>query len=123
MKECVARTASNLRSWGKQIFGNFYKEMRDCRKHMEELMSAEPTEDTVKAIRALDMRMDELEEREECYWRQRSRQNFKVVIRIPNYFMLRSIRGFRGIILCPFLMKLGISLRRRIKLQKYLFEW
>lgn len=65
-------TATSLGKWSKEKFGDFAKEIRECKKVMNELMEKEQTEDVFAKMRAIDLRMDELEEREELYWRQRS---------------------------------------------------
>uniref|UniRef100_A0A803LSW9 Endonuclease/exonuclease/phosphatase domain-containing protein n=1 Tax=Chenopodium quinoa TaxID=63459 RepID=A0A803LSW9_CHEQI len=57
-------------------FGDFSKEMRDCKGKMEVLMREEPTDRVIADMRAIDAGMDELEKREEVYWHQRSRQEW-----------------------------------------------
>ncbi|KAL2939823.1 Holliday junction ATP-dependent DNA helicase RuvA [Bienertia sinuspersici] len=41
---------------------------------MDELMPEDQTQEVVEMMKAIDLRMDQLEEKEEAYWRQRSRQ-------------------------------------------------
>lgn len=41
---------------------------------MQRLMEEDQTQDVTEQMQAIDERMDELEEREEIYWKQRSRQ-------------------------------------------------
>lgn len=74
MMHNLGATAKGLVQWGKKVFGSVPKELRAYRARMEELMKDEQTEQVVNEIRAIDTRMDELEEREERYWKQRSRQ-------------------------------------------------
>ena len=73
---CVNNTARELQKWGKKHFGSIDKELSECRKQMSELVQDEPTEEVIAQMKALDARMDELEEREEVYWKQRSRQDW-----------------------------------------------
>ncbi|KAL2939928.1 hypothetical protein RDABS01_001310 [Bienertia sinuspersici] len=72
----VRSTASALSSWSKQTFGNTNKELRECQKHMSTLMEKQQTKDVIEQMKMLDIRMDELERREEMFWHQRSRQNW-----------------------------------------------
>uniref|UniRef100_A0A803MZ27 Uncharacterized protein n=1 Tax=Chenopodium quinoa TaxID=63459 RepID=A0A803MZ27_CHEQI len=67
---------SLLGSWSKETFGDFGKEMKECKQQMETLVECTQTHEILNQMRALDERMDELEEREERYWRQRSRQDW-----------------------------------------------
>ncbi|KAL2926785.1 hypothetical protein RDABS01_028375, partial [Bienertia sinuspersici] len=69
-------TASKLTRWNKEKFGSFAKEMRACRTQMKNLMEQDQTKEVIDMMRALDDRMDELEAREELYWKQRSRQSW-----------------------------------------------
>ncbi|KAL2931486.1 Phenylalanine ammonia-lyase 3 [Bienertia sinuspersici] len=50
--------------------------MREYRNRMEKLMGETQTNEVIAQLKALDDRMDELEHREELYWRQRSRQDW-----------------------------------------------
>lgn len=72
----IANTANSLRSWSNNIFGNTTKELRECQNQMQKIMEQEQTVEIVEQMRALDMRMDELENREETFWHQMSRQNW-----------------------------------------------
>ncbi|KAL2892194.1 LINE-1 reverse transcriptase-like protein [Bienertia sinuspersici] len=63
-------------AWSKSKFGNFAKEMRDCRNEMNRLIEESQTNEVIEKMRALDNRMEELESREEQYWKQRSRQDW-----------------------------------------------
>ena len=72
----ITRTARELRGWSKETFGGVAKELRECKMSMGKLMEEEPTAENLNQMRALDERMDELEAREEIYWRQRSRQDW-----------------------------------------------
>ncbi|KAL2905785.1 Kinesin heavy chain [Bienertia sinuspersici] len=66
----------NISLWRKATFGEFTKEMCECRKKMHDLMKKELSEEIIEKMRALDKRMDELERREEMYWHQRSMQSW-----------------------------------------------
>lgn len=72
----VAKTATTLTKWSKEKFGIevFAREMRECKKYMNNLMEELPTNEVLAKIRAMDEQMDELERREEIYWSQHSRQ-------------------------------------------------
>ncbi|KAL2939383.1 LINE-1 retrotransposable element ORF2 protein [Bienertia sinuspersici] len=72
----LEETSTQLIRWSKETFGSFAREMRDCKKIMEKLMEMEPTEEVIAQMRAVDDRLDELESKEEVYWRQRSRQTW-----------------------------------------------
>uniref|UniRef100_A0A803MJ30 Uncharacterized protein n=1 Tax=Chenopodium quinoa TaxID=63459 RepID=A0A803MJ30_CHEQI len=72
----IKRTAANLGGWSKAYFGNFAKEMGDCKAGMAALMEKEPSPENIAQMKAIDERMDELEEREEVFWKQRSRQEW-----------------------------------------------
>ena len=72
----LGRTKNELRKWSQTRFGDFAKEMRACRQQMGALMEDEPTHANIQKMRELDHRMDELEAREEIYWKQRSRQEW-----------------------------------------------
>lgn len=61
--------------WSKHTFGNTAKEICKCQQQMKELMEQDPTAERMECMRNIDARMEELENREESYWRQRSRQN------------------------------------------------
>uniref|UniRef100_A0A803LHG6 RNase H type-1 domain-containing protein n=1 Tax=Chenopodium quinoa TaxID=63459 RepID=A0A803LHG6_CHEQI len=50
--------------------------MKDCRARMDSLMQETQSDEVIAQMRALDDRMDELERREEMYWKQRSRQEW-----------------------------------------------
>lgn len=69
----MAVTTRKLCQWSREKFGNFAKEMRNCKSRMAQLMEAAQTDDVIAEMRAIDNRMDELESREEVYWKQRSR--------------------------------------------------
>ena len=70
------RMARELREWSCKRFGEFAKEMRACKLQMGKLMEEDQTSETINRMRAIDERMDELEKREEIYWKQRSRQDW-----------------------------------------------
>lgn len=72
----IAHTSGQLSAWGRKKFADFAKELKDCRTRMEELMGEPQTANIIAEMKALDDRMDELENREELYWRQRSRQDW-----------------------------------------------
>lgn len=74
----LMRNAHKLGSWSKQTFGNTAKEIRGCQSEMQKLMEEEPTLEVMEQMRRLDGRMDELEKKEEVYWKQRSRQDWLV---------------------------------------------
>ncbi|KAL2921780.1 4-hydroxy-2 2'-bipyrrole-5-methanol synthase PigH [Bienertia sinuspersici] len=67
----LSRIATRLRTWSTNTFGNFSKEMRECQSKMSKLMKEEQMGDVIEKMRAVDSRIDELERREELYWRQR----------------------------------------------------
>ena len=72
----MAKATRELREWSRARFGDFAKEMRQCKQQMGALMEAELTADTITQMNAIDARMDELEKREEIFWKQRSRQEW-----------------------------------------------
>uniref|UniRef100_A0A803KXJ5 Endonuclease/exonuclease/phosphatase domain-containing protein n=1 Tax=Chenopodium quinoa TaxID=63459 RepID=A0A803KXJ5_CHEQI len=72
----IAHTSINLSAWSRNKFGDFFTELKDCKARMETLMGGNQTDEVISQMRALDDRMDELENREELYWRQRSRQDW-----------------------------------------------
>lgn len=47
--------------------------MQACKNEMSRLMEEPQTEENFSRIQAINDRMDELESREEMYWKQRSR--------------------------------------------------
>lgn len=65
----LAAMTSKLRQWSREKFGNFAKEMRGCKLRVTQLMEEAQTEDVIAEMRAIDNRMDELEVREEVYWK------------------------------------------------------
>lgn len=71
----LMRTTNKLAVWSKHTFGNTAKEICKCQQQMKELMEQDPTAERMECMRNIDARMEELENREESYWRQRSRQN------------------------------------------------
>ncbi|KAL2931883.1 hypothetical protein RDABS01_037293 [Bienertia sinuspersici] len=73
------KTSSALSRWSRENFGSFAKEMRACRKQMQDLMEEPQTEEVLAKARTIDRRMDELENREELYWKQRSRQEWLMI--------------------------------------------
>ena len=72
----VGRMARKLGEWSKHKFGDFAKEMRTYKDQMGKLMCEYPSRETIAQMWSLDQRMDELELREELYWKQRSRQDW-----------------------------------------------
>uniref|UniRef100_A0A803M8Y9 Endonuclease/exonuclease/phosphatase domain-containing protein n=1 Tax=Chenopodium quinoa TaxID=63459 RepID=A0A803M8Y9_CHEQI len=72
----IAHTSLNLSAWSRNKFGDFVKELKECRARMESLMEENQTKSIIAQMRALDDRMDELESREELYWRPQSRQDW-----------------------------------------------
>ena len=72
----VGWTAAKLSSWSKQNFGDFAQVMRDLKGQMQALMQEPQTKDVIERMKAIDDRMDEIEAREELFWRQRSRQDW-----------------------------------------------
>uniref|UniRef100_A0A803MS51 Endonuclease/exonuclease/phosphatase domain-containing protein n=1 Tax=Chenopodium quinoa TaxID=63459 RepID=A0A803MS51_CHEQI len=72
----IAFTSSNLSAWSREKFGDFVKDLQACKGKMEQLMGETQTEEVIAQMRAIDDRMDELERREEMYWKQRSRQDW-----------------------------------------------
>ena len=72
----LARAAKDLEGWSQNRFGESAKELRSCKQQMGALMEAEQTPETIQKMKALDSRMDELETREEIFWKQRSRQEW-----------------------------------------------
>ncbi|KAL2903368.1 hypothetical protein RDABS01_002078 [Bienertia sinuspersici] len=63
----IVSEANRLRTWSKNTFGNFAKEMRECQSKMAKLREEEQMDDVIEQMRAVDSRMDELERREELY--------------------------------------------------------
>ena len=57
----IAHTSGQLSAWGRKKFGDFAKELKDCRGRMEELMSEPQTANIIAEMKALDDRMDKLE--------------------------------------------------------------
>lgn len=74
VKEKLKRTTSSLMKWSKGKFGNHAREIRECKNKMSKLIVEPQTDEVIARIRALDDHMDELDSREELYWKQRSRQ-------------------------------------------------
>ena len=72
----IARTAAKLSTWSKHTFGNFAKDMRELQSQMKQLMKETQTHEIIAKMKAIDERMDEMEAREELFWRQRSRQDW-----------------------------------------------
>ena len=72
----LSQMARGLKEWSKKKFGEFAKEMRACKIQMAKLMEDEQTQEVIEEMRAIDLRMDELEKREEIYWKQRSQQEW-----------------------------------------------
>lgn len=72
----ISRMASKLSIWSRDKFGDFHKELKACQQQMRALMEEPQSEEVLHQMRAIDDRMDELERREEVYWRQRSRQDW-----------------------------------------------
>ena len=72
----IAHTSRNLSAWGRNKFGDSMKEMKDCRLKMEQLIKEMQTDEIIAQMRTLDDGMDDLENREEMYWKQRSRQEW-----------------------------------------------
>lgn len=73
MKHKLERLASSLAGWGTSTFGGVRKELRELKKRIEVLRSdpnrTGPTYEEIKA----EIRIVELNYREEIMWRQRSR--------------------------------------------------
>lgn len=65
----VAKMARDLQRWSNTKFGDFAKETRACKTHMGKLMEEPQTTEIIDKMRAIDMRMDKLETREEIYWK------------------------------------------------------
>lgn len=63
----IARMTSELREWSKNKFGDFAKEMRNCKGRTGKLIEEEPTVESLAQMRAIDGRMEELERREEIF--------------------------------------------------------
>ena len=76
MKRKMLSVTRKLREWSNKNFGEFAKEMRGCQVQMKRLMEEQQTEDIIAQMRSIDARMDELEKREEIFWKQRSRQEW-----------------------------------------------
>uniref|UniRef100_A0A803L8S1 Endonuclease/exonuclease/phosphatase domain-containing protein n=1 Tax=Chenopodium quinoa TaxID=63459 RepID=A0A803L8S1_CHEQI len=72
----IAFTSVNLSARSRKKLGDFMRELKYCREKMESLMSETQSEEVIAQMRVLDDRMDELERREELYWKQRSRQEW-----------------------------------------------
>ena len=72
----VVGTTTKLSSWSHRTFGNLAKDLRELQGQMKNLMQETQTPDVIAKMRAIDERMDELEAREEVFWRQRSRQDW-----------------------------------------------
>uniref|UniRef100_A0A803MKN4 CCHC-type domain-containing protein n=1 Tax=Chenopodium quinoa TaxID=63459 RepID=A0A803MKN4_CHEQI len=72
----IAFTSTRLSAWSREKFGDFVKELNACKAQMKVLTGEVQSTEVVAQMRALDDRMDELERREEMYWKQRSRQDW-----------------------------------------------
>lgn len=69
LKSNMATIAAKLRTWNKETFGVVDKQLQDCRKLMQDLMNEEQTVEVIERMRMLDVRMDELEKRDELFWK------------------------------------------------------
>lgn len=76
MKLRLVDVARKLREWSHNTFGDFAKEMRACQEQMRRLMDKVHTENVLAQMRAIDVRMDELEKREEVFRKKISRQDW-----------------------------------------------
>lgn len=65
--EKLSHTVSKLQKWSREKFGDAAKELRACKIRMSTLMEEEKTEEFIAEMRAVDNRMDELEDSEEVY--------------------------------------------------------
>lgn len=70
----LTRVAQKLTSWSRRKYGDAAKELRECRQTMGRLMEEEQSAEVIAEMRNVDARMNEIESREEVYWKQRSRQ-------------------------------------------------
>lgn len=61
---------------GKNKFGDLACEMHECTAQMASLMIEVQSDEIIAKMRVIDDIKDELEKRDEIYWRQRSRQDF-----------------------------------------------
>uniref|UniRef100_A0A803MN91 Uncharacterized protein n=2 Tax=Chenopodium quinoa TaxID=63459 RepID=A0A803MN91_CHEQI len=104
----ISRTASCLRAWSGRTFGNFAKEMRTCKQNMAKLMEETQKKETIEKMRAIDERMDELEEGEELFWRQRIvKTGLNAETKTRAFFTQRRNNGWKEITLRLLMMKQG----------------
>ncbi|KAL2902093.1 50S ribosomal protein L18 [Bienertia sinuspersici] len=54
VKEKISGTAASLRQWSSVKFGNFNREMHDCKNQIGRLMRGEQTTETISQMKALD---------------------------------------------------------------------
>uniref|UniRef100_A0A803LYX4 DUF4216 domain-containing protein n=1 Tax=Chenopodium quinoa TaxID=63459 RepID=A0A803LYX4_CHEQI len=73
----IASTSSRLSAWSREKFGDFVKEFQACRSAGETYKGRSiGGSEVIAQMWEIDNRIDELERREEIYWKQRSRHEW-----------------------------------------------
>ena len=72
----IAMCANKLKGWSMKRPNDFKREIEKRRVVMRELVTCVPTVHIVDEMKRMDAEIDELEQREEVHWAQRSRQNW-----------------------------------------------